>query len=325
MRRREFVTLLGSAVVGLHAHSSAQSQPLNTYKLGYLAPARIPHLIEALQDGLRKLGYVEGENLKIDYRFPKGDRGSIDELADELVRLAPDVIVTVATPPAIAAKRATTTIPIVMATAGVPLSFGIVTNLAHPSGNITGVTLYGAELSGKRLEVFKKAVPASARVAVLGNQKNPLSVLLWQQTQAAARPLALDARLYMVPDPRDLSATFDAVARDGADGVVVLSDALFNSVRQTIIALAAQHRLPAVYEAAEFVEDGGLISYGPNIDDMTRRSAAYVDKILRGAKPADLPIQQPTEFELVVNLKTARSLGLSIPENLLIVADKVIE
>jgi putative ABC transport system substrate-binding protein len=325
MRRREFVTILGSAVVGLSAHCSAQSQPLNAYKLGYLAPARIPHLIEALQDGLRKLGYVEGQNLKIEYRFPQGGGASIDELADELVQFAPDVFITVATPPAIAAKRATTTIPIVMATAGDPLSSGIVASLAHPGGNITGVTLYAADLSGKRLEIFKKAVPASARVAVLGNQKNPLSLLLWHETQAAAQPLGLDARLYMVQEPRDLSTTFEAVARDGADGVVILSDALFNSVRQMIVALAAQHRLPAVYEASEFVEDGGLISYGPNIDDMTRQSAAYVDKILKGAKPANLPIQQPTKFDLVINLKTARALGLAIPENLLILAHKVIE
>jgi putative tryptophan/tyrosine transport system substrate-binding protein len=256
MRRREFITLLGNAVV-LFAHCSAQSQPLNTYKLGYLAPAQIPHLIEALQDGLRKLGYVEGQNLKIEYRFPQGGGASIDELADELVRLAPDVIVTVATPPAIAAKRATTTIPIVMATAGDPLSSGIVASLPHPGGNITGVTLYAAELSGKRLEVLKKIVPASARVAVLGNQKNPLSLLLWQQTQAAAQSLGLEARLYIVQEPRDLSKTFEAVAHDGADGIVILSDALFNSLRQTIVALAAQHHLPAVYEASEFVEDGG--------------------------------------------------------------------
>jgi putative ABC transport system substrate-binding protein len=212
-----------------------------------------------------------------------------------------------------------------MATAGDPLSLGIVASLAHPGGNITGVTLYAADLSGKRLEVFKKAVPASARVAVLGNQKNPLSLLLWHETQAAARPLGLDARLYMVQEPRDLSKTFEAMAHGGADGVVILSDALFNSARQTIVALAAQHHLPAVYEASEFVEDGGLISYGPNIDDMTRRSAAYVDKILKGAKPANLPIEQPTKFDLVINLKTARNLGLAIPENLLIVADKVIE
>jgi putative tryptophan/tyrosine transport system substrate-binding protein len=250
---------------------------------------------------------------------------TLDELADELVRLAPDVIVTVATPPVIAAKRATTIIPIVMATAGDPLSSGIVTSLAHPGSNITGVTLYGAELAGKRLEVFKKAAPAIASVAVLGNQKNPLSLLFWQQTQAAARPLSLDARLYMVHEPGDFSTTFQALVRDGADSVVILSDALFDSVRQTIIALAAQHRLPAMYEASEFVEDGGLISYGPNIDDMTRRSAAYIDKILKGAKPADLPIEQPTKFDLVINLKTARTLGLTIPENLLIVADKVIE
>ena len=304
--------------------SRARPQPSKIYRIGYLAPARIPHLIEAFQDGLRKLGYIEGQNLTIEYRFQDGGT-VLDALAAELVRLNPDIIVTVSTPPAIAAKGATTTIPIVMATAGDPLGSGIAASLSHPGGNITGVTLYASELAGKRLQVFKEAVPGIARVAVLGNGKSPLTALLWQQTQSAARPLRLEARLFVVQEPGDLSAAFEAIAQDGSDGVVVLADALFNSVRQTIIALAAKYRLPTMYEGREFIQDGGLISYGPNITEMTRRSAVYVDKILKGAKPGDLPIEQPTVFELVINLKTAKALGLTIPHNLLVLADEVIE
>jgi putative tryptophan/tyrosine transport system substrate-binding protein len=327
MRRREFVTLFAGGLVTLRsAQSHAQPQPSKIYRMGYLAPARIPHLIEALLEGLRKFGYIEDQNLKIEYRFPQDGMATLDVLAAELVRLSPDIIVTVATPPAIAAKRATTTIPIVMATAGDPLGSGIVSTLAHPGGNITGVTLYGGELAGKRVGVFKEAVPRIASIAVLGNAKSPLSTqVLWPQTQIAAHSLGLEARLYMVHELGDLSTAFESMARDHADGVIVLSDALFNSARRTIIGLAAQHRLAAIYEAREFVTDGGLLSYGPNIAEMTRRSAAFVDKILKGAKPGDLPIEQPTEFELVINLKTARALGLTMPDQLLATADQVIE
>jgi putative ABC transport system substrate-binding protein len=197
MRRREFVTLFAGALVTLRsAQSHAQPQPSKIYRMGYLAPARIPHLIEALVEGLRKFGYIEDQNLKIEYRFPQAGMGTLDVLAAELMRLSPDVIVTVATAPAIAAKRATTTIPIVMATAGDPLGSGIVTSLAHPGGNITGVTLYGGELAAKRVGVFKEAVPGIASIAVLGNARGPLTAeLFWPQTQAAAHSLGLEAQL----------------------------------------------------------------------------------------------------------------------------------
>ena len=222
----------------------------------------------------------------------------------------------------IAAKRATTTIPIVMTPVADPLRAGIVTSLAHPGGNVTGTTLYGSELAGKRVEVFKQAVPAITRVAALGNGTSLLTQLLWPETQTAVRSLRLEARLFTVQDSSELSATFEAIAQDNANGVLVLADALFNSVRATIIALAAKHRLPAMYEDREFVQDGGLISYGPNIADMMRRSAAFVDKILKGAKPGDLPIEGPTDYELVINLKTAKALGITIPDKLLTVADE---
>jgi putative tryptophan/tyrosine transport system substrate-binding protein len=326
MRRRGFITLLCTTAGMLCLLlSRAQSQSSKTYRIGYLALAKIPHLIEALQDGLRKFGYVEGDNLKTEYRFLQGGSATLDALAAELVRLSPDLIVTVGTPPALAAKRATTTIPIVMATVGDPAGLGIVASLGHPGGNVTGVTLYSSELSGKRVEVLKQAVPGIARVAVLGNGSSPLTQLLWQQTQMAAQLARLDARLFTVQEPNELSAAFETMVQDGANGVVILSDSVFNSVRRTIIALATTHRLPAVYEAREYVVDGGLISYGPNIAEMSRRSAAVVNKVLKGAKPADVPIEQPTEFELVINLKTAKALDLIVPHNLLVLADEVIE
>jgi putative ABC transport system substrate-binding protein len=246
-------------------------------------------------------------------------------LAVELVRLEPDIIVTLGTPAVIAANRATTTIPIVMANAGDPLAFGIIASLAHPGGNITGLTLYASELASKRLEVFKEAVPGITRVAVLGNARNPLSQRLWQETEEAARPLALETRLFTVLEAADLPAVFEAIARDGANGVVVLPDTMFAGARRMIATLAADHRLAAMYDDRAYTHEGGLISYGPNVTEITRRSAAYVDKIFKGAKPADLPVEQPTNFEMVINLRTAKAFGLTIPIKLLTVADEVIE
>jgi putative ABC transport system substrate-binding protein len=274
---------------------------------------------------LRKLGYIEGYNLKVEYRFLPAEGASVDTLATELVKLGPKVIVTAGTAMTVAAQRATTTIPIVMAPVADPLRAGIVKSLAHPGGNVTGTMLYGLELDGKRLDVFKQAVPAIARIAVLGNAKSLTTQSQWLETQRAAGSLGLEARLFTVQDPAELSATFEIIAQDSAYGVVVLPDPLLNGVRKTIITLAAAHRLPVIYEDREFVQDGGLISYGPNIADMTRRSAAFVDKILKGAKPSELPIEQPTQFELVINLRTAKELGLTIPDKMLTVADEVIE
>lgn len=325
MRRRDFISLLGAAATLCSTRSRAQPQS-KTYIIGYLAPARLPHVIEALQDGLRKLGYIEGQNLKIEYRFLQSASDTLGELAAELVRLHPDVIVTQGTPPVIAAKQATSTIPIVMAAAGDPLGTGIVASLAHPGGNVTGFTLYGAELAGKRVALIKEAAPGIASIEVLGNQKNPLHTqLLWPQTRAAALSLGLEARLFTVHEPAELSGAFESMARDHAGGLVVLADVLFISERRIIIGLAAQHRLAAIYEEREFVADGGLLSYGPNVPELARRSAVYVDKILKGAKPGDLPIEQPTQFELIINLKTAKDLGLTVPPSMLSLADELIE
>jgi putative tryptophan/tyrosine transport system substrate-binding protein len=317
MRRREFFGVLGG-IAGLPL--IARAQQARVYRLGYLAPALIPHLRDALLEALRDLGYVEGRNLKIEYRY--GTEEKLSALADELVKLHPDVIVTVATPPVLAAKRATTSIPIVMATAGDPVRLGVVASFARPGGNITGVTLYGTELNAKRIELFRDAIPRIKRIAFLANAKNPYSQYLWEETEPAARALGLEPILWRLQELGDLPATFEA---ERTDALIVFSDALFNNARRQIIALAAKHNLPVMYEGREFVDDGGLISYGPNIAEMTRRSATFVDKILKGANPADLPIEQPIRFELAINAKSAKALGISLPPSLLARADEVIE
>jgi putative ABC transport system substrate-binding protein len=318
MRRREFFGVLGG-IAGLPF--IARAQQARVYRLGYLAPALIPHLKDALLEALRDLGYVEGRNLKIEYRY--GAEEKLDALAKELVALQPDVIVTVATPPALAAKRATASIPIVMATAGDPVRLGVVASFARPGGNVTGVTLYGTELNAKRIELFREAIPQIKRIAFLANAKNPYSQYLWEETEPAARALGLEPILWRLQELGDLPATFDEGGR--ADALIVFSDALFNNVRRQIIALAAKQNLPVMYEGREFVDDGGLMSYGPNIAEMTRRSATFVDKILKGANPADIPIEQPTRFELAINAKSAKALGVSLPPSLLARADEVIE
>jgi putative ABC transport system substrate-binding protein len=318
MRRRDFIS--AAALLPLAARGQPSSK---IYRLGYLAGPRILHLIEALQAGLRELGYVEGKNLKVEYRFGGDQLETLHKLALELVALGPDAIVVQTTPAAIAAKRATTTIPIVMSLVADPVRSGIVASLPHPGGNITGTTLYGSELSGKRVEVLKEAV-GFARLAVLGHRTNP-NQYTWEETREAARALAIEPQLFMVRELDELDAAFGAMQRSGADAVIVLMDAIFFSARRQISVLAAGHRLPTMYYTREYAEDGGLISYGPNLVEMTRRSVALVGKVLNGAKPADLPIEQPTKFELVINLKTARALGLTIPPALLARADEVIE
>jgi putative tryptophan/tyrosine transport system substrate-binding protein len=320
MRRRDFLGILGGAA-GWPIVARAQQPKI--YRLGYLAPARIPHLEDALFEALRNLGYVDGQNLKVEYRYGGGE--ALAALAAELVELKPDLIVTVATSQALAAKRATTTIPVVMATAGDPVRLGVVASLARPGGNVTGVTLYGTELSAKRIELFREAVPRIKRLACLANANSTYTLVLWQEAEPAARALGLEPVLFQLQELGDLPATFREMEGKEANGLIVFSDALFNSARRQIIALAAEHNLPAMYEGQEFVEDGGLISYGPDIVEMTRRSAAFVDKVLKGTSPADLPIEQPTRFELAINAKSANALGLTLPPILLARADEVIE
>jgi putative tryptophan/tyrosine transport system substrate-binding protein len=323
MRRREFISLVGGAATWPLA-ARAQQAP-KAARLGYLAPASNPDLQQALLDGLRVLGYVEGQNLTIEYRFMLGQAKTYDELAAELAGLAPDAIVVVGTPPALAAKRQTTIIPIIMAPAADPLRSGLVASLSRPGGNVTGVSLYGSELARKRMEVFKEAVVGIQRVAVLSNAENPLHRFLWDDLQPVGPALGLQFRLYVVSGLDKLPAVFSTMKPDGFDAMSLLSDAQFFSARRQISSLAAMHRLPAMYESRESVADGGLISYGASIPDLTRRAAVFVVKVINGAKPADVPIEQPTKFELIINLKTAKALGLEMPPTLLARADEVIE
>jgi putative tryptophan/tyrosine transport system substrate-binding protein len=237
----------------------------------------------------------------------------------------PDVIVTLGTPTALAAKRATTTIPIVMAAVGDPLRSGVVASLAHPGANITGVTLHASVLSSKRIEVLKEAAPGIARLAVLGNATNPYDQDLWEETRSAALALRMEPQLFTVRQIREIAGAFATMRRSRADAVVVLADAVLAAANRQISVLATEHRLPAMYDSREYVEGGGFISYGPNIIEMVRCSTRLVDKILKGANPADLPIEQPAKFELVINLKAAKALGLTIPPSVLALADEVIE
>jgi putative tryptophan/tyrosine transport system substrate-binding protein len=325
MRRRELIGVIGlSSFVARFESLAAQPIP-RTVRLAYLAPIRIPHLVEALTGGLRDLGYVEGQNLSIEYRFAGENPERFDLLAMELVRLAPDVIVTVATPATLAARRATSSIPIVVATAGDLVRSGVVQSLARPGGNVTGVTLYSVELSQKRLEVLREAIPSVKRVGVLGNANNLYNRLQWDDTQPAGGSLGLELRPIFANGVSDLEAVFSDLEKEHLDALVLLSDATFNSERHRIARLADALRIPTMHDAREFVEAGGLISYGPNIPALSRQAATFVDKILKGALPADLPVEQPSIFELVVNQRAARLLNLTIPPTLLARADEVIE
>jgi putative ABC transport system substrate-binding protein len=279
---------------------------------------------EALIKGLRELGYVHGQNIVIEWRYAEGNTERLPTLADELVRLRVDVLVAAGgTPPALAAKRATTTIPIVMTNVGDPVESGLVASLARPGGNITGLTSASPHLSGKRLELLKEVLPGLSRVAVLWNPANPSAALQFKETQAAARALGLQIQSLEARGPDDFEHAFGAAKRSG--GILVVGDPMFTLHRTRLTDLAGRNRLPAMYVFGVFVEAGGLMSYGTSLSDLWRRAAYYVDKILRGAKPADLPVEQPTKFELVINLKTAKGLGVKIPAHLLMEADKVIE
>src|SRR5262245_25535167 len=316
MRRRGFIKAIAGAAAAWPCAAHAQLAP-KAVRLGYLAPASNPDLQQALLSGLRDLGYVEGQNLAIEYRFMLGQSKTYDELARELARLGLDAIVVVGTPPALAAKRQTTTIPIIMAPAADPLRSGLVASLSRPGGNVTGVSLYGSEIARKRMEIFKEAVVGIQRIAVLSNAENPLHRFLWDDLQPIGPALGLQFRLLVVSGLDNFPAVFATMKQDGFDAMTLLTDAQFFSARRQISKLAAMHRLPAMYESRESVADGGLISYGASISDLTRRTAVFVVKVINGAKPADLPIEQPTKFELVINLKTAKALGLDIPAAML--------
>jgi len=279
--------------------------------------------LDALRKGLRDLGYVEGRNLVIEYRSADGRAERFPDLASELVRLKVDLIVTRGTPAARAAKNATGTIPVVMATMGDPRA--IVASFANPGGNITGVMIFSTELTAKRFELLKELVPNLSRVALLHNMGNPAAPPEWEETKTAARSLGLQAELLDVRSQGDLGRAFELAVRQRVDALVIGADGLTQMHQQTIVDLVARNRLPAAYPAREFVEAGGLIAYAVNYPDLYFRFASFVDKIFKGAKPGELPVEQPTKFELVINLKTAKALGLTIPPAVLARADEVIE
>ena len=312
----------------LIAPLAGDAQPLAKFaRIGVLTLAVAPStpLAEAFRQGLREHGYVEGQNLAFEYRYAEGRADRLPALAAELVRLKVDVIVTESTMAALAAKRATETIPIVMAIAGDPVKAGVVGSLARPGGNVTGLTLMHPELSGKRLQLLKEAVPRIALVAVIWNPTDPAAVDYLRETEVAARSLGLRLHAIEARAPAELDAAFKAVADARPSAFFTLPGGMFQDNQTRILEFAKKNRLPGVFPNRVFVEAGGLISYGPNLAASSRRAAAFVDKLLKGAKPADLPIEQPTKFELVVNLKTARALGLTIPASVLVRADQAIE
>jgi putative ABC transport system substrate-binding protein len=280
---------------------------------------------EAFRLGLRELDYIEGKNVVVVWRFAEGHEDRLAPLAAELVRLNVDIIVTDGAAVTRAAKSATRTIPIIMKNDGDPVASGHVASLARPGGNITGLTSLVTGLSAKRLEVLTEVIPGVSRVALVWNPTNPQSVTVFKETQAAAQTLGVQLQSHEVRDPRDFDAAFQATTKARARAVTIVSDSVMFAHRAQILELAAKQKLPTMHPQRQWVEDGGLISYGPNFPDLSRRAATYVDKILKGAKPGDLPVEQPTKFELVINLKTAKALGLTIPQSLLIRADEVIK
>jgi putative ABC transport system substrate-binding protein len=325
MDRRAFIG--GVAWGFLAAPLAARAQQAGkVYRIGILEAipaAQNATNLDALRKGLRDLGYVEGRNLIIEYRSADGRAERFPDLATELVRLKVDLIVTRGTPAARAAKDATATIPVVMATMGDPRA--MVASFARPGGNITGVTTFSTELTAKRIQLLKELVPNLSRVALLHNMGNPAAPPEWEETKTGARALGLQAELLDVRSQGDLERAFELAVRRHVDALLIGADGLTQLHQQMIVDLVARNRLPAAYPAREFVEAGGLIGYAVNYPDLYFRFASFVDKILKGAKPGELPVEQPTKFELVINLKTAKSLGLTIPQSLLLRADEVIQ
>ena len=281
--------------------------------------------LDAFVQGLRELGYIEGKNILIEYRFAEGKADRLPELATELVQLKVDAIFTTGTPAIFALKQATKTIPIVFFSTSDPIGTGVVASLAHPGGNITGISVLASELWPKRLELLKEISPKLSRVAMLWNKGNAGMALEAKATQEVAGPLGVALQDRGVKDPNELDVVFAVMTKDRPDGFLALMDPVLNSYQKRILDFLAQNRLPAIFENRTWVEAGGLISYGANYADAHRRAAALMDKILKGAKPADIPVEQPTKFELAINLKTAKQIGLTIPDSVLFRADKVIK
>lgn len=328
MDRRRFIGAVAAALIARSYPGEAQ-QGEKVFRIGFLSLNSADSARDALaafRQVLQERGWVGGQNIGVEFRFAEGDVDRLPALATELTRLGVDVIVTGSSVATRAAKDATKTIPIVMAASADALGEGFVTSLAQPSGNITGVTfLAGTEIAGKQLELLKEVVPTAARVAVLTNPSNGSHAAFARDLKVAARTLGTQLQVVEARYPDQLDGSFAAMTRDRAAALLVLTDSMFFGQRRPIADLAARNRLPAMYSQKEFVDAGGLVSYGPSLSEMFRRAATHVDKILRGAKPRDLPVEQPTKFELVINLGTAKRLGLTIPRSIFLRADQVIE
>jgi putative tryptophan/tyrosine transport system substrate-binding protein len=324
MDRRAFLGVLAL----LAAPRAAEAQPAErTARVGILASSSeeaFASSVAVFRQALHELGWVKGRNLALEVRYADA-YPQLPVLAAELVRLNVDIIFTMGSPATRAAKQTTTTVPIVMETLGDAVSAGLVSNLARPGGNVTGTSGFAPELSGKQLELIREMVPRASRVALLANSDNAATPVVLRATETAAARLAIRLEAVKVRKPSELDAAFETQARSHAEALLVVTDPLFSSQRRRIVALAARHRIPAAYWSRVFPEAGGLLSYGQLRGERFRRAAAYVDRILKGAKPGDLPVEQPTQFELVINLRTAKALGLAMPPSLLQRADQVIE
>ena len=324
-RRKLFIALGTGALVWTSAmHAQA---PAKVRRIGMLSPysaTESAHWFQAFRQGLLDLGWVEGKNISIEYRYSEGKNDRLPEFVADLVRLNVAVIVVSTSTDARVAKRATKAVPIVMATAGDPVAQGLVESLARPGGNVTGLSQMTHDLTGKRLELLKEMVPKLSHVAVLGNQ-GINSVAGWKEIQPAARKLGVELHWLEARSPKALDSAFEEAIQVKAGAVYVTSSGVFSANLKRIADLAAKIRMPTIYHRSEFADAGGLMSYGPDRADMFRRAAGYVDKILKGAKPPDLPVEQPTKFELVLNMKTAKALGITIPQTILIRADRIIE
>jgi putative ABC transport system substrate-binding protein len=320
--------LTAFALALLAAPLAAEAQAERPYRIGFLGPAAeavYTHPLLRLRTGLRELGYAEGKSIIFEYKFAENKYERLPGLASELIRSKVDIIVVHASTGTRAVKQATSIIPIVMVGVGDPEGTGFVTSLARPGGNITGVSNIDAVLDAKRLQLLKELLPKLVRLAVLRNPANPASQLQFREAQTAAQSLGIETQLFDVRDPKELESAFAAIAKARADALIVLTDPLFLSQQKQIVNLIVTKRLPSVFGRDELVDAGGLMSYGANLPDQFRQAATYVDKILKGAKPADLPVQRATKFELVINLKAARALGLTIPQSVLMQADRVID
>jgi putative tryptophan/tyrosine transport system substrate-binding protein len=329
MRRRDFIRAISSAVAAWPIAARAQ-QPERVRRIGVLVPgtaddAELKARIAAFQQGLRELGWTDGRNVRIDVRWGAGDADRIRSSAAELVALAPDVILAVASAPVAALLQTTRAVPIVFATVADPVGAGYVDSLARPGGNVTGFLLFEYGIAGKWLELLKQIAPAVTRAAVMRDPNISAGIGQWAVIQAMAPSMGVELRLVNIRDAGEIERDITAVARSSNGGLIVTATPLALQHRDLIIRLAADHKLPAVYFERYFVTSGGLISYGPHMVDQYRRAAGYVDRILKGEKPANLPVQAPTKYELAINLKTAKALGIAVPPTLLAHADEVIE